>query len=151
MSRQTEADELHGHGGGKRMVRVDEQLRRELAMLCEEMIVPQAQTLVTITKVQCAPDLRDAIVFVSVLGNDEQRAAVMRLMVASRKRLQHELGRRIILKYTPRLSFRDDRTAEGAGRVLAILDDLHLPPENAADNAPPHAAAEPAKPSGEAE
>jgi ribosome-binding factor A len=137
MSRQTDPDERHPQGGSKRMVRVDEQLRRELAMLCEEIIVPQAQTLLTITKVQCAPDLHDAIVFVSVLGSDEQRAAVMRLLVAARKRLQHELSRRVILKYTPRLTFRDDRTAEKAGRVLAILDDLHLPPQDEAGSAAP--------------
>jgi ribosome-binding factor A len=137
MSRQTDPDERPAQGGSKRMVRVDEQLRRELAVLCEEIIVPQAQTVVTITKVQCAPDLHDAIVFVSVLGSGAQRAAAMRLLVAARKRLQHELSRRVILKYTPRLSFRDDRTAEQADRVLAILDGLHLPPQDEAGSAAP--------------
>lgn len=113
--------------GVKRMVRVDALLLRELGQLCEERITPNASGLVTITKVHCAPDLREAMVFVSVLGSEEQRAEALRLMHAARKDLQHELSRRIILKYTPRLSFREDRTAEQADRVMSILGELHLP------------------------
>lgn len=110
------------------MVRVDELLLREIGAICEALVAPQARALITVTKVQCAPDLRDALVFVSVLGSDEQRADAMRLMGNARKDIQRELGHRIILKYTPRLHFREDRTAEQADRVLALLDGLHLPP-----------------------
>lgn len=113
--------------GSKRMMRVDELLRRELGTLCEELVAPHASAPVTITRVHCSPDLREACVFFSVLGNDEQRGQAMRLMLTARKEMQHELSRRVILKYTPRLSFREDRTAERADRVLAILDALQLP------------------------
>jgi len=109
------------------MVRVDELLLREIGAICEERVAPQARALITVTKVQCAPDLRDALVFVSVLGSDDQRADAMRLMNTARIDIQRELGQRIILKYTPRLHFRDDRTAEQADRVLAILDELQMP------------------------
>ena len=122
----------------RRMVRVDALLLRELAMLCEQRIAPDAEGLVTITKVHCSPDLREAMVFVSVLGSDEQRAQAMRLMHAARKDLQHEIGRRVILKYTPRLVFREDRTAAQADRILGILDELQLP-EDSASPPPPDA------------
>ena len=113
----------------QRMMRVNQMLLRELGGLCEALVAPHSQALITITDVRCSPDLREAIVYVSVLGSDEQRAEAMRLMLGARREMQHELSRRVILKYTPRLSFRDDRTAERADKVLVILDDLHLPAE----------------------
>ena len=113
----------------KRMVRVDELLLRELGALCEKLVAPHIQALVTITKVECAPDLREATVFVSVLGSPEAQAQAMRLMQAVRRELQQELARRIILKFTPRLHFREDRTAEKADRVLGILEELQIPDE----------------------
>jgi ribosome-binding factor A len=113
----------------KRMVRVDELLRRELGALCEKLVAPHISTLVTITKVECAPDLREATVFVSVLGDHEAQAEAMRLMQSVRRELQQELARRVILKYTPRLRFREDRTAEQADHLLSILDKLHIPDE----------------------
>jgi len=122
----------------KRMARVDELLRRELGLLTEQLVAPRMTALVTITKVECSPDLREAKVYVSVLGNDDQRAEALRLMAAARRTMQHELSRRVVLKYTPRLSFHDDRTPERADRVLGILDALNLPPETA-----PGAPAEP--------
>jgi ribosome-binding factor A len=116
-------------GVSKRMVRVDEALRRELGVLCEKLVAPRLQALVTITKVECAPDLREATVFVSVLGDQEARSQALRVMLGVRRELQQELGRRVILKYTPKLRFREDRTAEQADRVLTILNELHLPDE----------------------
>jgi ribosome-binding factor A len=113
----------------KRMVRVDELLRREIGLLCEKLVAPQTQALVTVTKVQCAPDLRDALVFVSVLGSEAQRTDAMRLANQARREFQRELGQRIVLKYTPRLHFREDRSAEHADRVMAILEELEMPAE----------------------
>jgi ribosome-binding factor A len=113
----------------KRMVRVDELLRRELGSLCEKLVAPHLAALVTITKVECAPDLREALVFVSVLGDAEAQAQALRLLQSVRRELQQELAHRVILKYTPRLRFRADRTAEQADRVLSILDGLHIPNE----------------------
>jgi ribosome-binding factor A len=119
----------------KRMVRVDELLRRELGVLCEKLVAPQITGVVTVTKVECAPDLREAMVFVSVLGSPEAQAQAMRLMHGVRRELQQELAHRVILKYTPRLRFRQDRTGEQADRVLTLLDGLHLPD----DPSPPQA------------
>lgn len=114
-----------------RMRRVNELLRRELGILCERDIMPRMTALVTITEVKTSPDLRHADVFVSVLGDEEQRAEAIRRMYRNRVRFQTELAHRVNLKYTPVLKFRHDRTAENADRVLSILDELDLPEEDA--------------------
>lgn len=121
----------------KRMVRVDELLRRELGVLCEKLVAPQVPALVTVTKVECAPDLREATVFVSVMGSPEAHAQAMRVMLGVRRELQQELARRIILKYTPKLRFREDETAEKADRVLTLLDELQIPDEQSPARDPP--------------
>ncbi len=121
----------------KRMVRIDELLRRELGTLCEKLVAPHVQALVTVTKVQCAPDLREAMVYVSVLGDIETHAQTMRLLQSVRRELQQELAHRVILKYTPKLRFREDQTAEQADRVLTLLDGLQIPDEPGSLDAAP--------------
>ena len=115
---------------GKRMVRVNELLLRELALLCGELVVPQSDALITLTKVETSPDLRHATVFVSVMGNDDQHREAMRLMRENRRQMQLEINRRMTLKYTPRLHFREDHTAEQADHVLGIIRELDLPEDD---------------------
>jgi ribosome-binding factor A len=116
------------------MPRVNEALRHELAMLLEEEIVPFFPgVLVTLMEVQTAPDLRDAIVRVSVMGPSGSKPKVLQMLEKERVRLQHDLSRRIKLKYTPRLDFRLDETVEKGFRVLSILSELDLPPETPAE------------------
>ena len=121
--------------GQKRMIRVNEQVHRELGRLFQVHVCPDAHALVTVTDVKVAEDLRDATVYVSVYGDEARKAAVTELLEKRRAVLQHELSRRVILKFTPRLHFKLDDTAARADRIMAILEELHLddgPQPNAA-------------------
>ncbi len=121
-----------------RLDRVNESIKRELSVLVSRELTFQAK-LVTLKEVDITPDLKSAHVYVGVIGTpDEQRAAMAQLHEA-RTRLQHELSRRIILKFTPQLHFKLDETGERGDRILQILDDLHLPPEVPAPPAVPPA------------
>ena len=51
--------------------------------------------------------------------------------------MQQELAHRVILKYTPKLRFREDQTAEQADRVLTLLDGLQIPDEPGSLDAAP--------------
>ncbi len=112
--------------GQKRMIRVNEQVHRELGRLFQIHVCPDAHALVTVTDVKVAEDLRDATVYVSVYGDDVRKAAVTALLEKRRAVLQHELSRRVILKFTPRLHFKLDDTAARADRIMSILEELHL-------------------------
>lgn len=117
-----------------RMLRVNELLRRELGLLCERDVMPQAgRVLVTIIDVNTSPDLRQATVRYSVYGDPSERPRVARLLHDKRVHLQHELGRAITLRNTPVLTFVLDEKIEKADHVLGIIDRLELPP----DGAPP--------------
>ena len=119
-----------------RLDRVNESIKRELGVLVSREFTFQAK-LVTVKEVDITPDLKSAHVYVGVLGTPEERRAAMAQLHEARPRLQHELSRRIVLKFTPQLHFKLDETGERGDRILQIIEDLHLPPEQPAPSTPP--------------
>ena len=111
-----------------RLDRVNEVLKRELSALLPREITFQAK-VVTVQEVDVTSDLKNAHVYIGVMGTPEEQHAAMGQIHGARQRLQHELSRRVILKFTPHLHFKLDGTGERGDRILQILDDLHLPPE----------------------
>ncbi|MBQ7651733.1 MAG: 30S ribosome-binding factor RbfA [Victivallales bacterium] len=108
-----------------RIPRVNELLQRELGNVFISVVSPSMpKALVTVTRVKTAIDLRDATVFVRVYGKDVNKESVMAFLERSRAQIQSELSRKIILKYTPRLHFRLDESAEQADKVFSIIREL---------------------------
>lgn len=107
--------------------RVRELLLRELgAIISRELSFDAA--LVTVRDASLTLDFKHAHIHVGVIGDaGEKRAAVAKLQ-EHRALLQRELAKRLILKYTPQLHFHLDESAERGTRVMAILDELDLPP-----------------------
>jgi ribosome-binding factor A len=108
-----------------RLLRVNELVKRELSALIGREITFDS-ALVTINQVDVTPDLKNAHVFVSVLGN-EPKASVMSKLEAHRTILQAELAKHVVLKYTPHLVFHLDDSIERGTRVLEILQKLETP------------------------
>ena len=106
----------------KRMTRVNELLKREISTILERRIAPSVNGLVTVTGVDTAPDLRQAIVHVSVYAGDVDD--VLRLLRKERGDIQRDMSRNVTLKYTPRLIFKQDTTAADADRVMQIIDQI---------------------------
>jgi ribosome-binding factor A len=105
-----------------RMLRVNEVVRRELSTIfTRELIFEDA--LVTINQVDVTPDLKNAHVFVSVLGKASPRAVIEQLE-AERSLLQAELSKKVVLKYTPHLVFHLDDSTERGARVFKILQEI---------------------------
>ena len=117
-----------------RLPRVNELLKRELSDLLNREVSFQA-ALVTVQQVDVTPDLKHAHVFISVIGSEEQARAAMAALHEKRTHLQHLLSKRVILKYTPHLHFKLDEAIERGTRVINILSQIDIPP----DEPPPDA------------
>jgi ribosome-binding factor A len=105
-----------------RMLRINEVVKRELSgIIAREMNF--AGALVSINHVDVTPDLKNAHVFVSVLGSDVG-ATVLNKLAAHRATLQAELARRVTMKYTPHLMFRLDNSIQRGARVIEILHEI---------------------------
>lgn len=79
---------------------------------------------VTVTGVDTSPDLRNAIVFFSVLGTPEEQASTIEALGSAAPHVQSEVGRRIRLKYTPKLRFRVDESIEQGVHMSSLLREL---------------------------
>ncbi|HWA85589.1 MAG TPA: 30S ribosome-binding factor RbfA [Opitutus sp.] len=109
-----------------RTLRVNELIQRELSDILRKRF--QSETVaMTITEVRVAPDLRDARVFVSVVGDEMETGRKMRWLRAHAGELRQELGRRIVLKYLPRFEYVADRSAERSTRMMRLLDEIEPP------------------------
>jgi ribosome-binding factor A len=117
-----------------RLNRVNESMKRELSALVRREFTFQAK-LVTVQEVDITPDLKNAHVYIGVIGTPEEQHAAMAQLHGARQRLQHEISRRVIMKFTPHLHFKLDQTGERGDRILQILEELHIPPETAEPNA----------------
>jgi ribosome-binding factor A len=107
----------------RRTIRVDELLKQELAGLIRDMKDPRVG-FTTVMDVRTSPDLRHARVYVSVLGDEEDKQETVAVLQRARGYLRARLGRDITLKYLPELHFELDRTLEQAARIDALLDEL---------------------------
>ena len=108
-----------------RLLRVNELLKRELsALLVRELSFPDL--LVTVNQVDVTPDLKNAHVFISVLGS-KGRKEVLPKLEASRSALQAGLSKHVVLKYTPHLVFHLDDSIERGDRVLEIMQQIPEP------------------------
>ncbi len=108
-----------------RMLRVNELLKRELSGIIAREI-SFAGTLVTINHVDVSADLKNAHVFVSVLGPDLGESVISKL-ASHRATLQAELARHVTMKYTPHLIFHLDDSIERGARVIEILQEIETP------------------------
>ncbi|MGH9115918.1 MAG: ribosome-binding factor A [Acidimicrobiales bacterium] len=113
-----------GSGGAAqrypRSLRVNEVLREVLADALEKLAdTDERLSLLTVTGVECDPDLRHAVVLLDSLGEAEEQA-----LGVARVRLQAEIGHQVRLKRTPLLSFTADPAAAAGRRIEGILRGL---------------------------
>jgi ribosome-binding factor A len=110
-----------------RMRRVDEAIRQVIgAAIAGELKDPRVG-FITVTDVRTSADLSHARVYVSVLGDIEQREASMEGLSSANGYLQSRVASELHLKRTPTLSFAYDDTLDRALRVDALLEEIERP------------------------
>jgi ribosome-binding factor A len=107
----------------ERMRRVNEALREVLSEAIGALKDPRIG-FVTITGVKTSPDLRQATVYVSVLGSARKREASLAGLESSHGVLQEVVNRELHLKRTPQLRFEYDPTIEEGVRLTRLIDEL---------------------------
>ncbi len=77
---------------------------------------------VTVTGVKTSSDLRHARVYVSVLGDEQQRVATLDALQAAHGYLQSRLAQALRIKRTPALQFDYDESVDRGIRMSALID-----------------------------
>ena len=109
-----------------RIERVDSLLKRVIgdAMFRVMQTDDVGAGLVTVTGVQCARNLRNATVKVSVFGPPDVQQRAFRHLIHHAHDFERVINREVRMKFTPQLRFELDHSIEKGDAVLAILDKL---------------------------
>jgi len=110
---------------GHRHERVAEEILHELGIMVAGELKDPRIGFVSITAVRMSPDLRQARVRVSVLGNPEEKKASMKGLISAKGLIRHELGRRLQnLKFSPDLRFELDPSIEYSVHINELLKEV---------------------------
>lgn len=107
-----------------RVNRVGEQIKKEIVDIVRHEIKDPRVGFVTIMDVEASGDLQHATIFVSVMGNEEQRKGTMEALQKAAGFIRSEVGRRIRLRRTPELHFKLDTSLDYSSRISEVLRDI---------------------------
>ena len=107
----------------ERMRRVNESVREVISEALGELKDPRIG-FVTVTGVETSRDLRQATVFVSVLGSERKREHTLAGLEAAHGVLQGRLAKELRMKRTPQLTFQYDPSVAEGVRMSKLIDEL---------------------------
>jgi ribosome-binding factor A len=109
---------------GSRPDRVADQIRSELAVLLAREVHDPGIGFVTMTRVQLSPDLQQARVYYTALGDEQGRRGTARALERAVPFLRRQIGSRLRLKRVPALQFVYDESIAGQDRIEQLLSEI---------------------------
>jgi ribosome-binding factor A len=107
---------------GYRHERIAGEIQQEIGvMLAGELKDPRLEGLSAVTEVRLSPDLKQARVYVSVIGTKEEQAAALKGLQAASGFIRHELTERLQLRRAPELHFVLDTSETYGNRIDELL------------------------------
>jgi ribosome-binding factor A len=111
---------------GHRPDRVGEEIRHELSeLLTRGAVHDPGVGFITLTRVKMSPDLQQARVFYTSLGDEAARRETSKALERATPFFRRHLGGRLRLRRVPELEFRFDESIANQDRIEQILRDLH--------------------------
>jgi ribosome-binding factor A len=116
-----------------RASRVGDQIRAELASLLAREVHDPGIGFLTITHVKVSPDLQQARVYYTTIGDAKARQESARALGRATPFLRRQVGQRLNLKRVPELAFFFDEAIEKGDRIEQILHELNTRPAGQPD------------------
>jgi len=107
-----------------RIDRVAEAIRQEVSIILHEKLKDPRVGFVTITRVDLSPDMRNAKVFFSVLGNDDDYNKTQKALDSALGYIRSLVAQRINMRFAPEIVFRPDRSTEYSVRIEEVLNEI---------------------------
>jgi ribosome-binding factor A len=138
-------------GQGSRPDRVGEEIRHELATMLSRHVHDPGIGFVTLTRVKVSPDLQQARVFYTMLGDAAKRKDTERALVRATPFLRRQIGARMRLRRVPEIRFEFDESVENQDRIERILLEIKAERDERGATEPADAPAEDRTPSSKPE
>ncbi|NMB43641.1 MAG: 30S ribosome-binding factor RbfA [Clostridiales bacterium] len=105
--------------------RINQEVKRELSRIIEmELHDPRIKPMTTVVDVEVAPDLKTSKVYISVLGNDEDKQSTIEGLSSAAPYIRSLLAKNINLRNTPELKFILDQSIEYGVNISRKIDDI---------------------------
>jgi len=108
----------------KRADRVGELIKEEISRMLIHDIKDPRIGFITLTRVILSDDLRQAKVYVSIMGETAEKDATIKGLMSAKGFIKGELGRRLNLRYVPELIFKLDSSLEYGARISQLLTEI---------------------------
>jgi ribosome-binding factor A len=104
--------------------KVSHAIKKEVSLIIHDELKDPRLGFVTITDVEMTPDLREARIYFSVLGKEEEHKNTKEALDSALGFIRRLIGQRIKLRFVPEISFREDRSSEYGARIEEILNQI---------------------------
>jgi ribosome-binding factor A len=108
----------------RRIERLNEQIRREVADILQFEVKDPRIGFVTVTEARVAPDLSFARIYARPMGDEKQQEAAFEGLRAAAPYIRRELGKRLKVRQIPELRFEADLALEHAMHIERLLSEL---------------------------
>lgn len=107
-----------------RLERINSEIRKAISnILDNDLRDPQIDTIISVSSVDITPDLANAKVYITSIGNTDKNEILNRIKGAAGF-IRGKLSQKIKLRITPRLDFRLDNSEEYASKINNILKNI---------------------------
>lgn len=106
-------------------IRINAEVMRELSQIIRETKDPRIHPMTSIVAVDVATDLKTCKVYVSVLGDEEDRKETLAGLNSAEGFMRRELAHRLNLRNTPQLKFIMDTSIEDAMAMMKKIDEVN--------------------------
>ncbi|MFT3877672.1 MAG: 30S ribosome-binding factor RbfA [Propioniciclava sp.] len=107
--------------GNPRYIKVAEQIKVIVAGMLERRIKDPRLGFVTVTDVRITGDGREATVFYTVMGGDDERAGTAAALASANGLIRSTVGKQLGMKFTPTIDFVLDAVPEVAAEMEELL------------------------------
>lgn len=104
-----------------RVEKVQELMKQEISQIVQRELKDPRIGFVTITSVECTGDLREAKIYVSIMGSEQQVKDSWTGLNRGLGFIRREIGKRIRLRFTPELTFELDKSLDYSAHIQELL------------------------------
>jgi ribosome-binding factor A len=105
----------------RRTDRINEQFKQEISLIVRDEVRDPRVGLATITAVQASPELDHAKVYITSLGDEEEREEILTGLRSAAPFIRKQLAGRLSMRRIPELHFEADRVLAEAQRIEQLL------------------------------
>jgi len=107
----------------KRIQRVNQLIKKELSQIILREVDFSKDILVTVTRVDTLPNLRESRIFISTVP-EEKAQIVLKVLNQKIYDLQQKINRRLKMRPVPRIKFLEEKETANAGRIEELLEKI---------------------------